>query len=70
MDWPIGLMSRMFTNSPGDRVFNPKSSHTKDSKMVLDTALLNTQQYKVRIRGKMDPGNGVMSSPTTQCCSY
>ena len=32
--------------------FNPRSYHTKDSKMVLDTSLLNTQQYKVRIEGK------------------
>ena len=35
--------------------FNPKSSHTKDSKkMVLDAALLNTQYYKVRIKGKVE----------------
>ena len=32
--------------------FNPRSCHTKDSKMVLDAALLNTQHYKVRIKGK------------------
>ena len=36
------------------RVFtNPKSSHTKDSKIVLDDSLLNTQFYKVRIKGKV-----------------
>ena len=29
-------------------------SHTKDSKIVLDTALLNTQHYKVRIKGKVE----------------
>ena len=29
--------------------FNPRSSHAKSQKMVLDTALLNTQHYKVRI---------------------
>ena len=34
--------------------FNPRSSHTKDSKMVLDAALLNTQHYKVRIKGKVE----------------
>ena len=33
--------------------FNPRSSHTKDSKIVLDTSLLNTQYYKVRIKGKV-----------------
>ena len=34
--------------------FNPRSSHTKDFKMVLDTSFLNTQQYKVRIKGKVE----------------
>ena len=28
-------------------------SHTKDSKMVPDTFLLNTQLYKVRIKGEV-----------------
>ena len=27
---------------------------TKDSKMVIDAALLNTQHYKVRIKGKVE----------------
>ena len=27
---------------------------TKDFKMVLDTSLLNTQQYKVRIKAKVE----------------
>ena len=32
------------------------SSHTKDlkKKVVLDTSLLNTQYYKVRIKGKVE----------------
>ena len=34
--------------------FNPRSSHTKDSKIVLDPFLLNTQHYKLRIKGKVD----------------
>ena len=34
--------------------FNPRSSYTKDSKMVLDASLLNTQHYKVRIKIKME----------------
>ena len=33
--------------------FNPRSCHTEDFKMVLDPSLLNTQQYKVRIKGKV-----------------
>ena len=32
----------------------PRSSLTKDSKMVLDSALLKTQHYKVRIKGKVE----------------
>ena len=47
----IGLMCRVFANGLGDLVFNPRLSHTKDSKMVIDTALINTQHYKVWIRG-------------------
>ena len=39
--------------------------------MVLDTSLLNTQYYKVRIKGKMNnPGNGVSPSPTPRRSSY
>ena len=26
------IYGRVFTNGPGDRGFNPRSSHTKDSK--------------------------------------
>ena len=47
----IGIMVRVFANGPG---FNPRSSHTKDSKMVLDASLLNTQYYQVRIKGKVE----------------
>ena len=35
--------------------FNPKSSQPKTQKMVLDATLLNTQHYKVRIKGKVEP---------------
>ena len=41
-------MIGVFANDPGDRVSIP------DSKMVLDATLLNTQFYKVRIKGKME----------------
>ena len=46
-------MVRVFVSGPGD-LFYPKLSHTKDSKMVLDASLLNTQHYKVRIKGKVE----------------
>ena len=40
---------------PGRPGFNPRSSHTKDSKkMVLDATLLNTQHYKVRTKDKVE----------------
>ena len=39
--------------------------------MVLDTSLLNTQQYKVCIKGKVSNlRKGVAPSPTPQCSSY
>ena len=60
---PIGLMSIVFANSPGDWEFNPRSSHTKDSKMALDAALLNTQHYKVRINGKVEQSREWSSAP-------
>ena len=42
---------RQWSGRPG---FNPCWSHTKDSKMVFVAALLNTQHYKVRIKGKVE----------------
>ena len=38
----------MFTIGPASRVL------PKTLKMVLDTSLLNTQQYEVRIKGKVE----------------
>ena len=43
---------RVFANGPGNWGFSPWSNHTKGSKMVLDASLLNTQYFKVRIKGK------------------
>ena len=47
-------MVRVFANGPGDLGSISRSSHTKDFKMVLDDSLLNTQHYKVRIKGKVE----------------
>ena len=47
-------MSRVFTNGLGDRGSIPDQVIPKTQKMVLDAALLNTQQYKVRIKGKVE----------------
>ena len=49
----IGLEVRVFANSPEDQGSIPGHVTPKTLKMVLDTSLLNTQQYKVRIKDKV-----------------
>ena len=46
-------MSRVFANGPGNRGSIPRRVITKTQKMVLDVALLNTQHYMARIKGKV-----------------
>ena len=48
---PVG---RMFANGPGHLGSILGRIIPKTLKMVLDTSLLNTQQYKVRIKGKVE----------------
>ena len=50
----IGLAVRMFANRPGDLGSIPGRVIPKTQKMVLDASLLNTQHYKVRIKGKVE----------------
>ena len=50
----IGLMSRVFANGPGDQGSIPGQVIPKTQKMAFDAALLSTQQYKVRIKGKVE----------------
>ena len=50
----IGLVGRVFTNGPGDLGSIAVHVIPKTLKMVLDTSLLNIQQYKVRIKGKVE----------------
>ena len=50
----IGLVGRVFTNGPGYLGSIPSRVIPKTLKLVLDTTLLNTQQYKVRIKGKVE----------------
>ena len=47
-------MGRVFANDPGDLALIPGRVIPKTRKMVLVTALLNTQQSKVRIKGKVE----------------
>ena len=47
-------MCRLFANGPVGRGSIPGRVIPKTLEMILDTALLNTQQYKVRIKGKVE----------------
>ena len=61
----------MFANGPGDLGSIPGRVIPKTQKMVLDASLLNTQHYKVRIKGKVEQSReGVAPSPTHWCSSY
>ena len=51
---------------PGSPRFNPRSSRTKDSNLMV-----KTQHYKVRIKCTWsNPGKGVALSPTSRCSNY
>ena len=47
-------MGRVFANGPGDLGSISGQVIPKTFKMVLDTSLLNTQQYQVCIKGKVE----------------
>ena len=50
----IGLVRRVSANGREDLGSIPGRVKPKTLKMVLDTSLLNTQQYQVRISGKVE----------------
>ena len=50
----FGLVSRVFANGPEDLGSVPGCVIPNTLKMVLDTSLLITQQYKVCIKGKVE----------------
>ena len=56
-------MGRVFADGPGDLGLIPGSVIPKTLKMVLDTSLLNTLQYKVRIKGKVEQSRERSSAP-------
>ena len=61
----------MLANGPGDLCSNPGRVIPKTLKMVLDTSLLNTHHYKVRIKGKVDQSWEMITlSPIPRCSSY
>ena len=47
-------MNRMFANGPGDQDSIPGGVIPKTQKMVLWAVLVNTQHYKVLIKGKVE----------------
>ena len=49
-----GLVGRVFANGLRDLGPIPGRVIPKTLKMVLDTSLLNTQQYKLYIKGKVE----------------
>ena len=58
----ISIMLRVFTNGPGDWGSIPGWIIPKTQKMVLDPSLLNTQHYKVWIKGKVEQSKGKSSA--------
>ena len=63
----IDQVGRVFPNGPGHPGSIPGHVIPKTLEMVLDTSLLNIQQYKVKWS---NPGKGVAPSPTPGCGSY
>ena len=50
----VCTMVKVFANGSGDQGSIPGRVIPKTQKMVLDTSLLNTQHYKVRVKGKVE----------------
>ena len=61
----VSLVGRVFANGPGDQGSIPGRVIPKTLKMVFDTSLLDTQQYKVRVKGKVE-----QSRETSSALSY
>ena len=60
----IELVGRVFASGPGDRGSIPAHIIPNTFKMVLHASLLNTQQYKVRIKGKVEQSREKSSALT------
>ena len=64
-------MFSVFANVPGDQCSILGQVIPKTEKIVLDASLLNTQHYKVWIKGKWNtPEKEVALFPTPRCSSY
>ena len=58
----IGIMVWVSANGVGDRGSIPGRVIPKTKKMVLDAALLNSQHYKVCIKGKVEQSRELSST--------
>ena len=59
----ISPVGRVFANDPRDLGSIPGQVLPNTLKMVLDNSLLNTQQYKVRIKGKVEQLTEISIAP-------
>ena len=59
----IGRVGRVFANGSRDLGSIPDRVIPKTLNMVLDTSLLNTQRYKVHIKGKVEQSRERCSAP-------
>ena len=68
----FGLMNSVFANGPGDRGSIPGRVIPKTQKMALDASLVNTQHYKVWMKGKVGQSREWSSAlpNTLRCSSY
>ena len=65
------ILCVVFANGPGDRDSIPGRVIPKTQKMVFDAAWINTQHYKIRIKGKVEQcRDGVAPYPILWCSSY
>ena len=63
----IELVGTVFANGPGELGSIQGRVIPKTLKIVLDTSFLNTQQFKVRIKGKVELSRQYL---TPRCRSY
>ena len=58
----IGLVGKVIANGPGDLGSIPGRIIPKTLKMVLDASLLNSQEYKIRIKSEVEQSGEKSSS--------
>ena len=66
----IDQVGRVFANGPVDLGLIPGRVIPKTLKIVLDYSLLNTQQYKVCIEGKVEQSRERSITLPTPCCKW